>query len=81
MHADHGHPRFLDRLASAGIARTGVAWKIVDDDRARLPDGDIGEIITRSAAVMPGYWNNPDATAKALRDGWLWTGDMGGSRC
>lgn len=77
MHADTAHPRCLDRLASVGIARTGVAVRIVDDAGRDLPDGEIGEIITRSDCVMPGYWANPDATAKALRDGWLWTGDMG----
>ena len=42
-----------------------------------LPEGEIGEIMVRGAPVMPGYWNNPEATAKTLRDGWLMTGDMG----
>jgi acyl-CoA synthetase (AMP-forming)/AMP-acid ligase II len=37
----------------------------------------VGEVITRSDCVMAGYWNNPDATARALRDGWLHTGDLG----
>jgi acyl-CoA synthetase (AMP-forming)/AMP-acid ligase II len=51
--------------------------KIVDERGADLPPGEIGEIVTASDCVMKGYWNNPDANAKALRDGWLWTGDLG----
>jgi long-chain acyl-CoA synthetase len=66
-----------DRLASTGIARTGVAVKIVGDDGRELACGEVGEIVTMSDCVMKGYWNNPEANAKALREGWLWTGDMG----
>ena len=44
---------------------------------AALPEGTVGEIMVRGATVMPGYWNNPEATEKTLRDGWLMTGDMG----
>jgi len=77
LHADRGHPRWEERLGSAGIARTGVAVKVVGEDGGELHNGEVGEIITRSDCVMPGYWNNPDATARALRDGWLWTGDLG----
>ena len=76
-HADSGHPQWELRLASAGVARTGVAVKIVGEDGRELPHGDIGEIVTRSDCVMLGYWNNPDANAKTIRDGWLWTGDLG----
>ncbi|HWB43828.1 MAG TPA: AMP-binding protein [Hyphomicrobiaceae bacterium] len=77
MHADTAHPRYEERLASAGIARTGVAVKVVDEQGRDLPPGEIGEIVTRSDCVMKGYWNNPEANAKALREGWLWTGDLG----
>jgi acyl-CoA synthetase (AMP-forming)/AMP-acid ligase II len=77
MHVDDGHPRHEQRLASVGVARTGVEVRIVNDDGRDVPTGEIGEIICRSDVTMAGYWNNPDATAKALRDGWLWTGDMG----
>jgi long-chain acyl-CoA synthetase len=77
MHADSEHPRFDARLGSTGIARTGCAFKIVDPDGRELPAGEVGEIITKSDVVMKGYWENPEANAKALRDGWLWTGDMG----
>jgi long-chain acyl-CoA synthetase len=77
MHADTTHPEFLKRLASVGCARTGAAVKIVDDQGRSLPDGEIGEVVTRSDCVMAGYLNNPDANTKAIRDGWLWTGDVG----
>jgi long-chain acyl-CoA synthetase len=77
MHADSGHHQWEARLASAGVARTGVAVKIVGEDGRELPHGEIGEIVTRSDCVMLGYWNKPDANAKAIRDGWLWTGDLG----
>jgi long-chain acyl-CoA synthetase len=49
----------------------------VSEDGRELPPGEIGEIVTRSDCVMKGYWNNPEANAKSLRDGWLWTGDLG----
>jgi len=64
-------------LGSVGYARTGVAVRIVDQDGAPLPAGEIGEIATTSDNVMAGYLDNPEATAKAIRDGWLMTGDMG----
>jgi long-chain acyl-CoA synthetase len=77
MHAGTSHPEYEARLASAGIARTGVAVKIVGDEGRELPAGEIGEIITRSDCVMKGYWSDPEANQKSLRDGWLWTGDLG----
>lgn len=77
MHVDDGHPRFAERLASVGVARTGVEVRIVDASGRDLAPGEVGEIICRSDVTMTGYWNNPEATRKAIRDGWLWTGDMG----
>lgn len=71
------HPRRAELLASCGFARTGVEVRVVDPDGRSLPAGEIGEVVTRSDCVMPGYWNNPEANGKALRDGWLWTGDLG----
>ncbi|HTM10999.1 MAG TPA: AMP-binding protein [Verrucomicrobiae bacterium] len=51
--------------------------KIVDDDGVELPVGRLGEIVKQSPAVMRGYYKNPAATAAALKDGWLYTGDLG----
>ncbi len=42
-----------------------------------MPPGENGEVIVAGDVVMAGYWNNPSATAQALRNGWLWTGDVG----
>ncbi len=77
LHADTGHRRYEERLVGAGVARTGVAVRVVDESGRDLPPGEVGEIVTASDCVMKGYWNNPDANAKTLRDGWLWTGDLG----
>src|SRR5439155_741655 len=68
---------FVERLSTCGFARSGVEVKIFDDQEHELPAGEVGEIVTRSDCVMAGYWENPDATAKTLRGGWLHTGDLG----
>jgi acyl-CoA synthetase (AMP-forming)/AMP-acid ligase II len=78
--ADHegdGGPAHLARLASCGIPRTGVEVRVVGEDGVPLPVGEVGEVVTRSDCVMAGYWGNPQASANALRNGWLWTGDVG----
>ncbi len=77
LHGQSDHPRWRERLASSGIARTGVEVRVIDDEGAVLDPGEIGEIATRSPCVMRGYWNDPAASAEALRDGWLLTGDLG----
>lgn len=77
MHAAIAHPNYEARLGSAGIARSGCAFRIVDESGRDVPTGEIGEIISKSDCVMRGYLNNPEANAKSLRDGWLWTGDLG----
>ena len=64
------------RMRSAGKALPGVEIKIVGEDGAELPLGQVGEIVTRSSNNMLGYWNLPEATAKTLSaDGWVSTGD------
>ena len=54
-----------------------VELSIRDEAGQELPVGDIGEICIRGGNVMRGYWNQPEETAKVLRDGWLYTGDVG----
>ena len=77
MHADISHPRYLDRLGSAGIARSDVDVRVVDTSDCDLPPGEIGEVVVRGDVVMRGYWNDPQASAETLRGGWLHTGDLG----
>ncbi len=76
-HEGDGGAQHLSRLGSCGVARTGVEVRVVDEHGHDLPPGEIGEVVTRSDCVMAGYWRNPAASASALRDGWLWTGDVG----
>jgi acyl-CoA synthetase (AMP-forming)/AMP-acid ligase II len=65
------------RLMSAGVARTGIDVRVVDTDEIEVPRGQMGEVVVRGPTVMKGYWRQPDATADALRNGWLHTGDVG----
>lgn len=65
------------RLGSVGYARSGVDLAVVDSAGTTLGVDTIGEIVCRGDVVMSGYWNDPDATAATLHDGWLRTGDMG----
>ena len=75
--ADARHPRWAERIESVGVAQTLVEVRVVGADGKTLPSGDTGEVVVRGDTVMAGYWRNPEATAQALRDGWLWTGDIG----
>jgi acyl-CoA synthetase (AMP-forming)/AMP-acid ligase II len=64
-------------LLSAGRATVGTELQVVDPDGAPAPNGTIGEVVGRGPQLMKSYWNQPDATAEALRGGWLHTGDAG----
>jgi long-chain acyl-CoA synthetase len=75
--ADRGDARWLQRLASVGVAQSLVEVRVVDGEGRDLPRGETGEVVVRGEPVMAGYWNNAAASAQALRDGWLWTGDLG----
>ena len=82
-HADVGHPRHRERLASVGVPHSVVRVAIRDPGGRELPADEVGEVCVRGDVVMSGYWNNPEGTAAALRRGqesndpWLWTGDLG----
>ena len=65
------------RLGTVGRAHSVVEVRIADDNGEPLPTGANGEIEVRGLTVMAGYWRDPEATAKSLRDGWLRTGDIG----
>ncbi|MGB3736547.1 MAG: AMP-binding protein [Ilumatobacter sp.] len=76
-HGDRKNPRWSDRLQSVGFPRTDVEVRVVDEDDRELVTGEVGEVVVRGDVVMAGYWNQPVATAEALRGGWLHTGDVG----
>ena len=66
-----------EKMASIGKAVPGIEMKIVDEKGEEVPEGEPGEIITRGPHVMKGYFHKPEATAERVRDGWLYTGDIG----
>jgi long-chain acyl-CoA synthetase len=61
---------------AAGKIMRGVQYKIVDTDGHPVPKGEVGELVVKTPGIMTGYWNNPEETAKVLRDGWFHTGDL-----
>jgi acyl-CoA synthetase (AMP-forming)/AMP-acid ligase II len=75
--SDRKHSRWRERLGSVGTPHSCVEVRIADTNGRPLSSGETGEILVRGAPVMHGYWNHPQATATTLRDGWLWTGDLG----
>jgi len=74
---DSAHPRLRERLASVGHAQPMLEVTIRGDDSSELPVGAVGEVCVRGDTVMQGYWQQPEASAAAIRDGWLYTGDVG----
>ena len=65
------------RFGSSGILVKPIDLKICDADGNALPVGEKGEIVVKGENVMAGYWRNPEATAQTVRDGYLYTGDLG----
>ena len=70
-------PEDHDRVGSCGRPYTTVDVAIFDDDDRPVPAGEQGEIVCRGTQLMARYWNRPEETAKAFRNGWLHTGDIG----
>lgn len=71
-------PEQLERKAgSAGRAVPGVGVKILNDEGEPLPTGTVGEIVVTGSNIMTGYWRDEEATASKLKEGWLFTGDLG----
>jgi long-chain acyl-CoA synthetase len=75
--ADRYHPRWQARLASAGRPFACLEVMVADAEDRALPAGETGEILCRGDVVMPGYWENQEASAVTMRNGWLHTGDVG----
>ncbi|HEY6312637.1 MAG TPA: long-chain fatty acid--CoA ligase [Streptosporangiaceae bacterium] len=74
--ASFNHPDQERKPGSIGTPIEGVQMRLIDDEGNTVADGEIGEIAIRGHNVMKGYWNKPEATAEAIRDGWFRTGDM-----
>jgi acyl-CoA synthetase (AMP-forming)/AMP-acid ligase II len=74
--ADHDE-KHAERLKSCGKAMTGIDIRVVDGNGNEVATGDVGEIVTRSPQNMLGYWNQPEATRRAIRGEWFYTGDAG----
>ncbi|HXK22622.1 MAG TPA: AMP-binding protein [Myxococcota bacterium] len=72
----NGGKDLLGRKTSIGRPLPIVDLRIVDEEGKDVPDGQLGELLIAGPTVTPGYWNRPDATADAVRDGWLHTGDL-----
>jgi acyl-CoA synthetase (AMP-forming)/AMP-acid ligase II len=64
-------------FASCGRAAPGVEIRLVGDDGGPVPVGEVGEIVMRGRWLTTGYWNDPERTAETVRDGWLYSGDLG----
>jgi long-chain acyl-CoA synthetase len=75
-HVPDGTPTQVQRLASVGREALGVEVRVVNSEGEDVQPGEIGEIIARGPNIMQGYWHMPEATAAAIVDGWLHTGDL-----
>jgi len=65
------------RVRSCGVPVVGVEIRVVNDAGHDVPRGEVGEVIIRGPNIMKGYWNKPEETAAALRNGWYHSGDLG----
>jgi len=67
----------LVKAGSCGLPEFLAEVKLVDDEGNEVGPEELGEVVMKGDFVMKGYWNHPDATARTIRDGWLYTGDIG----
>jgi len=67
----------MRKMASVGKPFVNVEIRLVDDEGNDVPVGEVGEILARGPNIMEGYYKEPEATARTLKDGWLYTGDLG----
>lgn len=74
--AAFNHPHLARKPGSIGTPIEGVEMDLRQDDGSPSPDGEVGEIVIRGHCLMRGYWNRPEDTAAAIRDGWFHTGDL-----
>ncbi len=68
--------RFADKMESIGKAIPGVELKVLNDKGETAAIGEVGELVASGSNIMPGYWKRPEATSKALENGWYHTGDQ-----
>lgn len=66
----------IEKVGAIGVPGYGWEVKIADENGNEVKDGEVGELCLKGAGVMDCYYNDPEATAKVLKDGWLFTGDM-----
>ena len=74
--ASFNHPDRERKPGSIGTPIAGVEMKVVDEHDDEVAQGEVGEIVIRGHNVMSGYWQRPDSTEEAIRDGWFHSGDM-----
>ncbi len=74
--ASFNHPHLGTKPGTVGTPIRGCEFDLRDLDDKPVADGEIGEIVIRGENVMKGYWNRPEATAEAIRDGWFHSGDL-----
>ena len=77
FYADRANPRWEALIGSAGFPQAVVDCAVMDEDDQPVPPGETGEVCARGEPVFAGYWQNAEASAAALRNGWLHTGDVG----
>jgi long-chain acyl-CoA synthetase len=73
----NGGKDLLERMTSVGRPLPFLDMKIVDEEGKELPDGRLGELLIFGPTITPGYWNRPEDSAEAVRQGWLHSGDLG----